>query len=258
MRRRLLLACAAGLLGGCTAAPIEVATVGTGALTDGLLAHWALDEGRYASAADTSGNGHNGVLQGPGWQWVGGKFGNAVHFSGVDLISVTPFPAALTNYTVSAWVYIASSEVGPPIANLVSTEVLGGGWALFATLSTGPGAAPQTFAFEYADSTNPSLPLIMASCTCVVTDQWVHLAAVLDGDAGTLTIYAGTAPPVTVPAPAPIVPGSASLDIGHSTRQELGSAFPVIGAIDDVAIYGRALSADEVTQLGVRHAPDPN
>jgi Concanavalin A-like lectin/glucanases superfamily len=256
--RRLLLACVAGLVGGCTPAPIEVATVSKGALTDGLLAHWALDEGHDTTITDTSGGGHNGVLQGPGWNWVTGKFGNAVHFSGTDLIAVTPFPKPTPSYTVTAWVFIASGDVGPPIANLVSTEVVGGGWALFATLGIGPGAAPQTFAFEYADTASQLQPLVTAGCACLATDQWVHLAAVLDGDAHTLTMYVGSVPSPPVPAPAPILAGSPSLNIGRSTRLEPGAAFPVTGSLDDVAIYSRPLQQDEIAALATAQVPDPN
>jgi hypothetical protein len=253
-----MLACVAGLLGACTAEPIEVATVGTGSLTDGLIAHWPLDEGTGFTANDTSGNGHNGVLQGPGLTWVMGKFGGAVHFSGTDLITVAGFPYATTSYTVAAWVDIAANEVGTPIANLVSTEVVGGGWALFATLGVGPGAASQTYAFEYAGSTNPSQMLISADCTCVMTGGWVHLAAVLDGGANTLTLYVNGAQSMVTPATMPIVPGSMTLNIGRSTRQEPGAAFPVTGAIDDVAIYNRPLEPQEIMQIATARVPDPN
>ena len=256
--RPFMLACLIALLGGCTARPIEVATVGPGSLTDGLLAHWPLDEGTGLMANDTSNNGHNGVLQGPGLTWVMGRFGGAVHFSGTDLITVAGFPRPTTSYTVAAWVSIAPGEVGMPIANLVSTEVVGGGWALFATLGIGPGAAPQTYSFEYAGSTSPSQPLVAAACTCVMTSGWVHLAAVLDGDAKTLTLYVNGVQSMVTTAPAPIIPGSTTLDIGHSTRQEPGAAFPVTGAIDDVAIYDRPLEPEEVMQIATARVPDPS
>jgi hypothetical protein len=269
--RILVVSCAAGLLGGCTPEPIEVAARPVGgvdagdaggflSLTDGLMAHWRLDENTGTMAADKSGNGHDGVLQGPGPTWVSGRWGSAVHFSGSDLISVAQFPPPppMASYTVSAWVRIGSGEVGSLIANLVSTEVLGGGWALFATLPTGPGAPAQTYAFEYADSTNPNAQLIVASCPCVMTDSWVHLAAVLDGNAHTLVLYVNGIPSAHVAAPPPVVPGSASLNIGHSTRTEPGSAFPVTGAIDDVAIYSRPLTAQEITELNTNGIPPPH
>jgi hypothetical protein len=261
----LVVACAGCLLAGCTPAPIEIVQVDPGALTDGLIAHWPLDEGTGGTAGDTSGNGHNGLLQGPGIAWMAkGKFNAAVHFSGTDLISVAPFPPAPPSFTVSAWVYIASADFGPPISNLVSTEVLGGGWALFASLDTvpgsGPGTGPPSYEFEYAVPPTPANPtgFITAQSIPVQPDAWVHLAAVLDGSLGTLTLYTSVAPPMSVPATTPMLPGSTMLEIGHSTRQEPGGAFPVTGAIDDVAIYNRALSPVEIGALGVAAVPNPN
>ncbi len=255
--RRVTLACAVGLLGGCSAAPIQVAAIDPTALSDGLLAHWPLNEGTGTVAGDTSNNGHSGVLQGPGVTWVTGKFGSALHFSGTDMVSVSPFPHATPNYTVSAWVSIASNEIGAPIANLVSTEILGGGWALFEGQNV---VGSPYYEFEFAVPSAPAMPyggLTFVQCTCVTTDKWVHLAAVLDGDHETLTLYAG-ANVVTVPSTVAMLPGSTMLEIGHSTRQELGAAFPVTGMIDDVAIYNRALEPEEVAQLAKAEVPDPN
>ena len=118
---------------GCSAAPIDVAALDNGARTNGLIAHWSFDEASGASVTDSSGNGHNGVLQGPGSSWPAGRFGSAAGLSGADLVAVSGFPRATLSYSVSAWVRIAASDLGPPVANLVSTEVLGGGWALYAT-----------------------------------------------------------------------------------------------------------------------------
>jgi hypothetical protein len=258
-RRPLLVASAACLLGACTPAPIEVATVDQGALTDGLLAHWPLDENSGAATADTVG-GYNGVLQGPGWTWQSGRWGAAVHFSGTDMVTVPSFPKLMRNFSVSAWVYIASNEVGTPIANLVSTEISGGGWALYAQLIPGS----EYYSFEYAVTPTQGMAtpgLIIAQCACVQTDTWVHLTAVMDSDGGTLIVYADSpagsfqSPPM--PATAAMLPGSAMLEIGHSTRTELGSAFPVTGAIDDVAIYNRVLEQHEITQLDTAPVPDP-
>jgi len=256
----LAVAGAACLLGACTAAPIEIAAVDPGALTDGLIAHWPLDEGTLTTINDRSGNGHTGVLQGPGWSWLpSGKFNAAVHFYGYDLITVAEFPLAPPSFTVSAWVFIEASEVGAPISNFVSTEISGGGWALFATLNSSFG--PPSYEFEYAVPVVPgsSTPgFITAQCPCVVTDRWVHLAAVLDGQHGTLTLYNSESDPVTVPATTAMLPGSTMLDIGHSTRPELGAAFPVTGSMDDVAIYNRVLSPMEIAALGKAAVPNPN
>ncbi len=249
MRGRTAAGALALALAGCSAAPVDVAALGNNTLTDGLIAHWALDEATGAAITDGSGNGHNGVLQGPGWSWMPGRFGSDVHFSGSDLVAVSGFPRATPSYTVSAWVMIASAELGPPVGNLLSTEVLGGGWALYTT--TEPGFL--TYTFRYA--VNGPQQYWLASCNCLTPDIWTHVAAVLDDAAGTLKLYVGSAAPVTVPVTTDILPGSSTLDIGRSAQ--LQPAFPVIGALDDVAIYNRALAPEEVAALGAGPAPDP-
>lgn len=248
MRGRVVASVLGVALAGCTAAPIEVATLGTNTLTDGLIAHWALDEAGGAAITDSSGNGHNGLLQGPGWSWMTGRFGSDVHFSGSDLVAVSGFPPATSRYTVSAWVLIASSELGPLIGNLVSTETLGGGWALYATLEPGY----LTYTFHYAVSAQQYASVW---CSCLTPDTWTHVAAVVDGDAGTLKLYVGSAPPVSVPVTTGILPGSSTLNIGRSAQ--LQPPFPVTGALDDIAIYDRALAPEEIAALATAPAPDP-
>ena len=238
---------------GCSAAPIEVATLGQSALTNGLVAHWAFDEGTGAFAGDGSGNGHSGALQGPAWSWsTAGRFGSSIHLSGADVVAVAGFPAATTSYTVSAWVFIASSELGAPVANLLSTEVPGGGWALYTLAGNG---GPPTYAFRYA--VNGPQVFWNAFCGCLVPDVWTHLAAVVDGEAGTLQLYVGSAPPVTTPVTSGILAGSTTLNIGRSTLPQPGAAAPFLGALDDVAIYNRALGSEEIAALGAAAAPNP-
>jgi len=173
-----------------------------------------------------------------------------MHFSGSDYVSVGGMPRATPSYSISAWVLIQPNELGPPIANILSTETLGGGWALFSTF----GAGPPTYVFRYA--TNPTQSFVAVNCACVVPGAWTHLTAVLDANAATLTLYVGSDVAMSVPTGgATILPGSTLLAIGRSA--ELSPTFPVIGTLDDVAIYARPLVAEEVAELSVEPAPDP-
>lgn len=251
--RHLLLpamaCCLVGAASGCTAGPIEIATLPTVGLTNGLVAHWRFDEGGGDVANDSSGNGRTGFAAGPGWSWVPGQFGSAMHFSGVDDLTVGGFPSATPSYSVSAWVLIQASELGAPIANILSTEALGGGWGLFATLGVGP----PSYVFRYAN--NAAQGYLNASCTCVVPGVWTHLAAVVDADEATLTLYVGGVASTVLTAGATILPGSTVLNIGRSA--ELSPTFPMTGALDDVTIYNRALVDEEVAELSVQPAPNP-
>jgi hypothetical protein len=236
---------------GCTPGPIEVAALPTDSLTNGMVAHWAFDEDSGAVANDGSGNGRTGFIANPNPGWIKtGQFASALHFSGVDYVSVQGMPRATPSYSVSAWVLIQPYEVGAPIANLISTESLGGGFALYATLTPGN----VTWVFRFA--ANVATGYVHATCDCVVTGAWTHLAAVVDGDASTLTLYVnGVATPAVPTAGTAILLGSATLYLARSA--ELSPTFPVTGALDDVVIYSRALVPEEVAALGQAAAPNP-
>ena len=246
-------AIAAGGLGlACTAGPIDVATLSSGGLTSGLVGHWKFDEDAGVFANDTSGNGRTGTISGPTWAWIPGRFGSALHFAGNDQVTVPGLPQATDSYSVSAWIYIASSEASgaSSIANVLNTEIPGGGWALYAALyPTGyAGYAFRFWAGPQGYDISPPAP-----CNCIVLDAWVHLGAVLDATSSTLSLYVnGTLEPVATTT-AGISAGATTLDIARSQAP----GFMMTGALDDIAIYDRALVPEEIAQLAQAPAPDP-
>ena len=78
-------------------------------LSDGLVAHWPLDEGGDGTARDASGNGNDGTLNGPTWD--SGKFGGALSFDGsndfVDCGNSSTLDFGTGDFTVSAWIKTA-------------------------------------------------------------------------------------------------------------------------------------------------------
>ena len=251
LRRRFAIAsAAAGLVAclACSPGPIEVATLASGTLANGLVAYWPLDEGIGTLANDDSGNGRNGFIVGPGW--TSGQFGQALHFSGSSYMSAGGIPFPPASYSVSAWALIQPYELTPPIANMISTETQIGGWALYALLSqTG-----WSYVFRFY---GPNAPQGYWSVSApLVTGSWVHLAAVVDGDASTLTLFVNGAAADTVTTTSAILPGSPTLYLARSAS--LNPPFELTGALDDVAIYSRALADAEVAQLGKGPALQPS
>jgi hypothetical protein len=251
-----LAACLVGACWGCTAGPIEIATLPPDSLGNDLVGHWAFDDGPGTVATDSSGNGRTGIVGGiipsPGSPspWIPGQFGLGYSFSGADYVTAGGIPRPTPSYSVTAWVQIQPGELGAPIANLLSTEALGGGWALYATLGLGQ---QESYAFRFA--TNPTQGYVVASCACVIAGPWTHLAAVVDGDASTLTLYVNGVATTVPTAGATILPGSTFLYMARSA--ELSPTFPLTGALDDVAIYDRALVAQEVSELSQEAVPNP-
>jgi hypothetical protein len=233
---------------GCSPGPIEVAKLAPNTLANGLVAYWPLDEGTGTLANDGSGNGRNGFIVGPAW--IPGQFGEALHFSGASYMSAGGIPFPPPSYTVAAWTLIQPNELIPPIENIISTETQGGGWALYATLAQTGG---WTYVFRFYGLNAPGNYWSVAAP--LVTGSWVHLAAVVDGDASTLTLYVNGAVAHRITTTSAILPGNPTLYLARSAA--LSPPFDLTGALDDVAIYSRALADAEVAQLGQGPALPP-
>lgn len=74
-----------------------------GAADPNLVAWWTFDDMSGTTAADSSGNGHTGTLNGNP-QWVTGYFGGALRFDGSgDYVEISySSKLALKEFTVSA------------------------------------------------------------------------------------------------------------------------------------------------------------
>jgi hypothetical protein len=99
--RLVLLAAALVPMAGCGEAILDAVGLPPGVLSDGLVAHWALDEGGGDTASDSSGNGLDG--QRTGGTWISdGRFSGALRLIAGDAVAVPAFPAATPNWSVSA------------------------------------------------------------------------------------------------------------------------------------------------------------
>ena len=209
-------------------------------LDKGLASYWKFDDGSGGSAADASGNGNTGTLSG-GPTWTGGKIGGALTFNGTNQYVSTSDIGTSTDsaYTISAWVNPSSTASGDIYYRGAAT-----GEMLF---QTSGGAASL-----YADLTTAGWQNVTGGS--VATGTWSHLVGVYTRQ-GSLKIYvngvlAGT---TSLPSYDLAVNGFFHSSIGSYNRSTT-SAYP--GSIDEVRIYNRALSADEVAKLYRTTAPD--
>ncbi len=207
-----------------------------GLKVDDILAHWALDESEGIVAHDSIGL-NNGTLHGePVWQPIGGKFAGALEFDGIDDYVETDFilDPSKGSFSVFAWI-----KGGAPGQVIISQ-----------TDGTGSGAA-----WLWADSSYGRLitrlmhppfdPLLSES---VITDvQWRHVGLVYDFDGLKRCLYVDGA---EVAKDTDVVGGVGSnggLYFGVGKTLDATSFFT--GLIDDIRIYDRALSAEEVAEL---------
>jgi hypothetical protein len=205
---------------------------------------WKLDEGSGTTAADTSGNGNNGVLAGAA-TWVPGVFGSALSFDGStaeikvsDNNALEPANAV----TVSAWVKAAGS---PGTYRYMAAK--GGNQCIAASygLYTGLGGGLEFYVSERHGLTFALSP---DAGQGVWDGNW-HLA-VGTYDGTTIRLYVdgaqvGSGTPQT---------GSLEYLLQSSNDFYIGN-YPscqphhFLGDIDEVMVWSRALSAAEISAL---------
>ena len=241
------------LLASCSPGRFDVVGLAPDSLRTGMVAYWSCDEGTGSTLADHSGNGHDGAITGTTWTWIPGRFGNALHFESGDSVSVTPFPPATDNWSVSLWVRPASGDFGDSYLTLISTEIgCVGGWEMNARLTSSD--MEYHFGYPRQGDAGNCRPYEYYSCfNCVDSGQWTHLVALVDSDAGLLSFYRNGVLQGTSASQDLILPGSATLYLARWYKE--GRNF--VGDLDDVVIHNRALKPAEIESLYAQPPSNP-
>jgi hypothetical protein len=205
----------------------------------GLLGWWRFDEGTgdwSTNEADPTGEAelHNA-------SWVAGEFGTALRLTGSDSYVALPSIPKLDGadaMSLGVWVYWEGTGQYPNI--LTGGTWSPGGFLIFVSNQScsfrmgRPGHRHGTAGEAWTETSAPLLGNLPMK-------QWVHLAAVFQR------------PQITTYVNGKKV-GSAAWDypVGHSGDMQLGrwsGSASHHGLIDDVRIYGQALSAEQVLAL---------
>jgi len=218
----------------------------------GLVGHWTLDDGSGTTVRDSTANGNHGQLVGDP-QWVDGVIAGALQFDGVgDYVEVPhdPLLSLEGQVTVAVWIN-AERHTGPGGATWQGVLAKGGAPRLYSLYTHANG----TLHF----STGPSGAYIGSNSTGQVPlNEWVHVAVALDGSH---QYYLNGEPAGLAGQGATAVGGgSAPLTIGKTNE-----ANEFLGMIDDVRLYDRALTPEQVKGIfdgnppvfGKAENPDP-
>jgi len=202
-----------------------------------LVGWWTFDEGSGNIAADSSGNGNDGTLNGPVEWTTEGKLGGAMKFTGpYNYIQIQDSPSLdmTREITITAW--INPSWTGN---NRIMQKSSGGGdnqyrllkeWGDFMVFHL-PGLTPDRI-----DVTG--LPPL---------GEWTHLAATYDGSS--MKVYYDGVVVGEQDSSGQLGTSDGTLCIG--TKHETAPAGDEYnGMLDDVRIYNRALTQSEIKRLG--------
>jgi len=222
---------------------IQLAHSNTVALSNGLVGYWTFDgptlKWKVGTAADSSGNGNNGQLIGMSTSTspTAGKIGQALKFNGLTSVIEGPSSFSSTyfgnDFTISAWIKSTDTSTNGKV--IVSTYAGFGGNEV--DLQFKHSGAHQQIGLMGFFTNADSLP----------NGKW-HLITATRNTAGLETIYldgvqidqtSGTSGTLTYTSNNQVVIGG----------DNSGNNPTMNGSIDDVRIYNRVLSYQEIKQL---------
>lgn len=208
--------------------------------TGDLLAHWTFDEADGDTAVDVVG-GHDGTIRGA--TRVAGVLGGAMRFDGVDDVVVIGNPDALNfsgPISLTAWVRLMNS------GGRERRDILTHGYHLqpdrYVYLRLNDADNDQVL-YEAGSWTGP-YGGALARHVAPGYDTWNHIAGVYDGAAWRLYRNGELVDSRPNEQGAVTVPDDWAIG-AHPNGKERR----FVGDIDDVRLYGRALSADEVREI---------
>jgi hypothetical protein len=204
-----------------------------------LAGHWKLDDGAGTTAVDDSGNGNNGTISGA--QWADGIVGGALQFDGAgDYVDCGNNPALQItgDVTISAWVKMARGNADGYYGIAGKLTQVSGNYHGFSLVRH----SSNVFRFWVGDGTGD---LQDTSSDVTYTDtEWHHVTGVVN--AGVNYLY---------------VDGFLQVQTSNKTISDSGEFAHIgrqyshlsdryfNGLIDDVRIYGRALTRQEIGWL---------
>jgi hypothetical protein len=219
------------------------ASLSSADITSGLVGYWKLDDGIGTTAVDSSGRGNHGTLVGsPIWTTSGAdvRIGNgSLYFdyteAGVsDYVDCGDQPDfdITDNITLAFWVKCSAFTVR--YQYFFSKDIGQGGYSIIRAAETRNlrvvfnGLGGQYYATGTRD---------------IDDGQWHHIAASYDNATGIVAFYTDGELDVAEAASGDLATNDLSLSIGGRDVR-LSSSF-----MDDVRIYHRTLSADDLREL---------
>ncbi|MDP3724574.1 MAG: DUF2341 domain-containing protein, partial [bacterium] len=208
---------------------------------DGLVGYWKLDEsGSALSAKDYSEGGNNGGAR--NWtstNWTTGQISNAGALNGTNEYIEVPNNNSfnVSSLTMSAWIRVAAFPSTGEYPSIISRHNGGPTNAGYTLQISGTSGEAQKIRVAIGDGDFQAA----VSSTNVAANVWYHVAGTFDGT--TMTIFVNGVSENT--ATNGLTNYSNVLQVGYSPGNISGDDY-FNGLIDDVKIYNRALSANEI------------
>ena len=219
------------------------------ALLDGLVGYWRLDDGTGSTTAKDVLGVNNGTLVDldPARAWaVMGRSAGALSVATAGFVNVPPSPSIdsiVDQVTIAGWGYLSATGMIDDYATIASREE---GTTINQHYHISINSNGEVPALWLATDGGTKL---LEGPTAVTRQKWVHIAGTYDGSMGRLYVDGQQVATVAlagrfVADTTPFILGANGNGAGDASVSE---RFP--GRIDEVMLYRRALSADEIRML---------
>ena len=226
-----------------------VSAAGAAVTPDKLVLYFSFDGGEGNLVKDLSKEGNDGEIQG-GAEWSKeGKYGQALKFNGVDSFVLVPTSPSLeidTELTVMAWIkWVDSGDAWLCVMSSGHQSPLKENYGMFIKRA-------ERYLYFLLDLDNV-YTRHQAPNGSTEPDVWQHFCGTYDGD--TARIYADGEIVFEAKSGLPLTSPGLDLRIGYRE----GSTHYFSGLIDEVAIFEKALTQDEIraAMTGLEAALEP-
>ena len=201
-------------------------------ISEGLVGWWMFDEGTGTTVADSSGAGHDGFFVDGTPEWVAGVYGKALRFDGDNKVEIPDHEDFHLVEAVSVALWAQPDSAQPDYAKFFCKQKSGEyPYALQYGSSLSIRATVNASA-RYDTSTIPNF-----------AGEWAHLCFTYDGSV--LILYKDGEEGARINASGDLQQNDLSLSIGG----RLNSGQNFVGIIDDVRLFNRALTVEEIQQI---------
>jgi hypothetical protein len=240
-------------------------TITTADIMEGLVGYWPMNDGVGDTAADATGNGHDGKLDGPVWAPAAeARMGKgALTYDGEDdRVRVDSFDlAGGSGITIAAWLkpngYVDDARV--------VSKAQGGGtgdhyWAVVLS-----GNGEDDLQFRLRTNAGATSKVTVPDGHEIETGVWTHIAVTWDANDPNMRFYKNGEEIHFATKDGTTVGDGPDVEIGIGNQSVSAGADsmdrPFNGIMDDVAIWNRGLSQAEIAEMmtvGIPFAVEAN
>ena len=201
--------------------------------SSGLVSHWKFEEGSGTNAMDSV-DGNNGTIVGA--TWTPGMVGGGLGFDGNDFVKITGLLGQSQNTTISAWTNLSASDT-------TGAEVISLGDHVAVRLDNTGGRGVTGFYYDGTTWRSTTTGIVHAGT------GWHHVVYVIDDANNLQRIYIdGIQKGFTAHTQSISYAGLGSNTFIGKHGNNSGN-YDFNGIVDDVRVYHKVLSAEEVQGL---------